>query len=98
MSNQLEKEEIKQVIEPPAMWNVIIHNDDFSHVEFVIVCLMDIFLKSKSEAIKIAMSVHEQGKGIAGKYTRDVAETKKGLAEFFAKINEQPLKFSLQKA
>lgn len=96
MSEQLEKEAIKQKIEPPKMWNVVMHNDDFTTFEFVIVCLMYVFNKTESQANKIAMDIHQTGKGIVGQYTYEIAETRKEMAIAYAMEQEHPLKIELE--
>ena len=67
------------------MWRVLLHNDDYTTQEFVVWVLETVFHKAPAEAFSIMMRVHQSGLGIAGIYTRDVAETKvnatKRLAE-----------------
>lgn len=92
----IEKQETKQELKPPAMWNVVIHNDDFTTMEFVIVCLMMVFNKTQEDATIITMNVHRQGKGIAGTYTHDIALTKQTTALDFAKSQEHPLLITVE--
>lgn len=98
MSEQLEKETTKQKVEPPKMWNVVMYNDDYTPFDFVIACLMYIFNKSESQAGKIAMDIHQKGKGIVGQYTYELAETKKAMAEGFAQEQQHPLKIEIEKS
>lgn len=76
---------------PPRMFKVIILNDDFTPMEFVIDILEGIFKKSHAEAATIALNVHEKGSGIAGTYTRDIAETKTEKAIARARAAGHPL-------
>lgn len=98
MSEQLDKETIKQKIEPPRMWNVVMYNDDYTPFEFVIACLMYVFGKTESQANKITRDIHEKGKGIVGQYTHEIAETKKIMAEGFAQEQQHPLKCEIEKS
>lgn len=92
----IEKQESKQELKPPAMWNVIVLNDDFTPMEFVVICLMTIFNKTQEQAIRIMLNIHEQGKGIAGTYTHDIALTKQAAALDFAKSNGHPLLLTVE--
>ena len=69
----------RQKLEPPSKYKVVLHNDDYTPMEFVILILMDAFNFSIQKATGIMMQVHEQGKGIAGAYSREIAwmKTKK---------------------
>lgn len=89
------KEEIE--IDEPDMYNVILINDDFTPFDFVIYVLMDIFNKNAEEAWKITNNVHNQGKGIAGTYVRDIAETKSITTTKLAAANEYPLETVIEK-
>jgi ATP-dependent Clp protease adaptor protein ClpS len=60
----------------PRRYKVIFHNDDYTTMEFVVDTLMRFFHKSQAEATHIMLTVHKKGNGVAGVYTRDVAETK----------------------
>ncbi len=81
----------KAKLQPPSLWKVILHNDDYTTQEFVVFVLTVIFRKPESEATRIMLAVHRQGKGIAGLYTHDVAETKIAQARAFAEQHEYPL-------
>ena len=92
----IEKQESKQELKPPAMWNVVLHNDDFTTMEFVVICLMTIFNKTQEEAIRVMLNIHKQGKGIAGTYTHDIALTKQAAALDFAKSQDHPLLITVE--
>ncbi|MBA3003960.1 MAG: ATP-dependent Clp protease adapter ClpS [Desulfurivibrio sp.] len=90
--------EKKQQTRRPSMYKVLLHNDDYTTMDFVVMVLQSIFHKSVEEANRIMLNVHEQGVGVAGVYPRDVAETKVILVHELARKNEYPLKCSLEKA
>jgi len=87
----------KRVTEPP-MYKVILHNDDYTTMDFVVMVLEVVFHKSRGEAARIMMNVHRLGAGVAGIFTRDVAETKIVIVHDLARKNEHPLKCSLERA
>jgi ATP-dependent Clp protease adaptor protein ClpS len=78
----------------PKMHRVILHNDHYTTMEFVVAVLMKIFHKSAAEATKIMLDVHKKGKGLCGVYTCDIAMTKVAQVAKMAKENEFPLKCS----
>ena len=90
----LTKDEIRT--KEPPMFKVVLLNDDYTTMEFVIMILQTVFRKSPSEATNIMLSVHEKGSGIAGVYTKEVAETKIATVHHLAKQNEFPLKCSME--
>ncbi len=89
--------EKKQQTKRPSMYKVLLHNDDYTTMDFVVMVLETVFHKSGEEATRIMLNVHEQGRGVAGVYPRDVAETKVILVYDLARKNEYPLKCSLEK-
>ena len=80
----------------PAMFRVIFHNDDYTTRDFVVMVLMRYFHKSHSESTTLMLQIHTQGKGIAGIYPRDIAESKKMQVESLAREYEMPLKLTLE--
>ena len=86
----------KGKLPPPSMWKVILHNDDFTTQEFVVWVLRTVFHQPEAEAVRIRLDVHQQGKGIAGVYTRDVAETKLAQVQRLAEAQEFPLLCSME--
>ena len=63
-------------VEKPRMYKVLLHNDDYTTMEFVVEILIQVFHKTRVEATRIMLLVHQTGKGVAGVYTREVAESK----------------------
>ncbi len=78
-------------IEKPKMYKVLLHNDDYSTMEFVVEVLMSVFRKTKVEANRIMLTVHNAGSGVAGIYTREIAEAKTGQALDLARSRAYPL-------
>ena len=76
----------------PKKYKVILVNDDYSTMEFVVFVLMNVFYKTYDEAYDITMSVHDSGKGVCGVYVLDVAMTKTSEVTALAKENDFPLK------
>ena len=83
-------------LERPRRFKVILHNDDYTTMEFVVRVLEEIFRRPHNEAVAIMLSVHEQGTGVAGVYVREVAETKVLQTHALAREHEYPLKCSLE--
>ncbi|MDR9501817.1 MAG: ATP-dependent Clp protease adapter ClpS [Desulfurivibrionaceae bacterium] len=88
-------EQRREVKEPP-MFKVLLHNDDYTSMDFVILVLESVFHKRAEDATRIMLNVHQQGVGVAGVYTRDMAETKIALVHDLARHQEYPLKCSLE--
>jgi ATP-dependent Clp protease adaptor protein ClpS len=68
--------ETRQKIDKPRMYKVLLHNDNYTTMEFVVMVLVSVFRKSESEAVQIMFDVHRKGIGVAGVYQREIAETK----------------------
>jgi len=90
------KEEIKTKLKKPKMYKVIIHNDDYSTMEFVVEVLVKVFHKKVPEATKIMLDVHNKGKGIVGIYTADIAATKIYQVKQMAEESGFPLKLTME--
>lgn len=75
----------------PKLYKVILLNDDYTTMEFVVEVLIAVFHKDPAEATKIMLDVHEKGKGIVGVYTYDIAKTKVAQVEQMARDREFPL-------
>ena len=80
----------------PRLYKVLLHNDDYTTMEFVIEVLEGVFAKSPAEAFRIMMHVHENGRGLCGAYPFEIAETKVSLVHQLAKRNDFPLRASME--
>src|SRR5579871_1186530 len=77
-------------------FKVLLHNDDYTTMEFVVMVLMKFFHKTETEATHIMLSVHHKGQGVAGVYTKDVAETKVAQVQDYAKEHGMPLRLTAE--
>ncbi|ACL03783.1 ATP-dependent Clp protease adapter ClpS [Desulfatibacillum aliphaticivorans] len=85
-----------QKTERPRMFKVLLHNDDYTTMEFVVGVLQRVFNKSVPEATRIMLNVHNRGVGVAGVYTAEVAETKIETVHSMAQADGFPLKCSME--
>ncbi|MCK5055238.1 MAG: ATP-dependent Clp protease adapter ClpS [Candidatus Aminicenantes bacterium] len=83
-------------VKKPKMYKVLIYNDDYTSMEFVVEVLISIFNKPRAEATRIMLDVHKKGKGICGVYTYDIAVTKVNRVYKFARLYEYPLKSDIE--
>ncbi|MEK6623750.1 MAG: ATP-dependent Clp protease adapter ClpS [Bdellovibrionota bacterium] len=83
-------------IKRPSLYKVLIHNDDYTTMEFVVFILQTVFGKTSEEAQSIMLKVHIDGVGVCGVYTYEVAETKMNKVERLARQNGHPLRSSLE--
>lgn len=90
-----EEEEIS--VDRPELYKVYLLNDDYTTMDFVVHILMTIFDKSKVEATAIMLHVHRHGKGLAGIYPKEIAETKVYQVESLARANGFPLKCVIER-
>lgn len=88
------KERVKT--QEPPLYKVLLHNDDYTTMEFVVAILENIFQKSNTEATRIMLNVHHEGVGVAGVYTKEVSETKVSIVHELAKNNNFPLRCSME--
>ena len=82
----------------PSMYNVLLMNDDYTPMEFVVMVLEKIFNKKQEEATQIMLHVHQKGIGICGTFTYEVAESKCKAVIDLAKKNEHPLQCTMEKS
>ena len=99
-SPELEEDVISEVgddLDEPSMYKVLLHNDDYTTMEFVVEILMLVFKKSPEDAVRIMLNVHQKGVGICGVYTFEVSETKVNTVNALAKQHGFPLKCTMEK-
>ena len=82
----------------PSMYNVLLLNDDYTPMEFVVMVLEKIFNKKQEEATQIMLHVHKNGVGVCGTFTYEVAESKCKSVMDMAKKNEHPLQCTMEKS
>lgn len=82
----------------PRQYKVVLHNDNYTTMEFVVLVLMRFFRKNETEATHIMLTVHHRGHGLAGVYSKDVAETKVHQVTSFAQDQGMPLKLTAEPA
>ena len=85
-------------LQKPKMYKVLLHNDDYTTMEFVVYVLQGIFHRSETDAMQIMLHVHKNGIGVAGVYTREVAESRIAQVEALARSHEFPLRCSMEEA
>ena len=84
-------QESRPKLKKPPMYQVVLINDDFTPMEFVVYILEHFFSKDRAQATRIMLSVHTQGKGLCGTFTRDIAETKVARVNQYSRSNNHPL-------
>ncbi len=92
------KEELdyELVLDEPPMYRVLLHNDDYTTMDFVVMVLKRIFHKTQEQAEAIMLDVHKKGKGICGVYTFEIAQTKVEQVKALARQNKFPLMASYE--
>lgn len=91
-------EETEQDVKEPEMYVVVLHNDHYTTMDFVVEVIIQVFHKSAVEATKIMLDVHRKGKGHVGVYPFDIAATKVTQVRQMAKKAEYPLRCTMEKA
>lgn len=89
--------EPKAKVKKPSMYKVLMLNDDYTPMEFVIDVLEHFFGLDESEATRVMLQVHQQGVGVCGVFTYEIAETKVTQVVDYARKNEHPLQCTLEK-
>ena len=85
------------VVTEPPMFRVLLHNDDFTTMDFVVHILMRVFNKTFEESTRIMLNVHRKGIGLCGVYTYEIAETKVDTVHSLAREQQYPLKCTMEK-
>ena len=88
--------ESRQKVVRPRRYRVLLHNDDYTTMAFVVAILMGVFHHARAQATRIMLQVHHAGIGVAGVYSREVAETKIGRVTTLAREREFPLRCSME--
>ena len=86
----------KLVDSEPNLYGVILHNDDFTPIGFVVVALHKFFNKDREEAQRITIEAHTKGRAVCGVYTKEIAETRIDQATEFSVMHDHPLRWSLE--
>src|SRR3954470_12027934 len=92
----LERQEKK--LKPPSMYKVVLLNDDFTPMEFVVMIVQEYFNKDRETATQVMLKVHREGRGVCGVYTKDVAATKVELVLTAARRGGHPLQCIMEAA
>jgi len=88
--------ETADLVREPRRFKVLLHNDDYTTMDFVVMILRRVFHKDENEAMRIMWAVHKQGLGVCGVFTAEVAETKVDTVHALAKAAGYPLRASLE--
>lgn len=88
----------KPIVKKPPMYQVVLLNDDYTPMEFVVAILEMFFYLDRELAVRIMLKVHTEGRAVCGVYTRDVAESKMGQVNRFSRENEHPLMCEIEPA
>jgi ATP-dependent Clp protease adaptor protein ClpS len=89
-------QESKPQLKQPPMFKVILLNDDYTPMEFVVEVLRKFFRLDRERAVQVMLHVHTRGQGVCGTFTRDVAETKVAVVNEYSKENNHPLKCTME--
>ena len=90
--------ESREKVEEPPLFKVLLHNDDYTTMEFVVWVLESIFNMPEEQAVQVMLNVHLRGTGVAGIYTYEVAETKVDKTTALAREHEYPLLVTMEEA
>ena len=96
-SDSLILDDADHKVKPPDMYKVILLNDHYTPMDFVVGILRTVFHKNAIEATKIMLEVHKKGKGLAGVYIHDIAATKVQQVDQLARYEEYPLKCTMER-
>jgi ATP-dependent Clp protease adaptor protein ClpS len=94
----VERTQTQEKLARPRRYKVLLHNDDYTTMEFVVWVLQAVFNHDETTATQIMLHVHRTGIGVAGVYPRDVAETRVAQVDTLAKDHEFPLRCSMEEA
>jgi ATP-dependent Clp protease adaptor protein ClpS len=91
-------EEAKPRVKRPPLYRVVMHNDDYTPMDFVVEVLQQFFGLPRDRAVQVMLTVHTRGKAVAGTYTAQIAETKVSQANDYARVHQHPLLCTMEKA
>jgi len=91
-------EEARPKVKQPPMYKVVLLNDDYTPMEFVVHVLENFFNMGREEATRVMLNVHSHGKGVCGIYTREVSETKVSQVNEYSRQNNHPLLCDMEEA
>lgn len=92
------RQRTKIQIKEPKRYSVVMHNDDYTPMDFVVQVLMEVFYKGKNEAVKLMLAVHQGGKAVVGTYPYDIALTKIRIVTEMAEQEGYPFRLTLEEA
>ena len=95
-TNTIVETRTERKVKRPRLFKVLMHNDDYTTRDFVVWVLQAVFQKSDADALRIMLHVHQTGIGVAGLYSREIAETKVQKTERLARENEYPLRLTIE--
>lgn len=98
VNHEKQIEAVKRKVEPPAMYKVILNNDDYTPMDFVVEVIMRFFNLDSEKANQLMLTVHYRGKAVCGIYTAEIAETKVMQVNQYARKNQHPLLCSMEEA
>jgi len=97
-ARELAVEEARPEVVRPPLYQVVLLNDDFTPMDFVVVVLETFFGMDRERATQVMLHVHTRGKGVCGMFTREVAETKVTQVNEFSRSHQHPLLCTMEKA
>jgi ATP-dependent Clp protease adaptor protein ClpS len=90
--------EARPKLKRPPLYKVVLHNDDYTPMEFVVLLLEQFFSMPREKATQVMLHVHTRGKGVCGVFTKDIAETKVAQVNEFSRQNQHPLLCAMEEA
>ncbi|MDP9142042.1 MAG: ATP-dependent Clp protease adapter ClpS [Pseudomonadota bacterium] len=96
--NGLAVEPAKPKLQQPPMYKVVVLNDDYTPMDFVVQVLQQFFHHTREKAVQIMLQIHSHGRGVAGVFSAEIAETKTAQVNGFARQNQHPLLTVMEKA
>ena len=97
-SGDLAVQEAKPKLKRPPLYRVVLLNDDYTPMEFVVHILEQFFGMDREKAVRVMLTVHTQGKGVCGVYSREIAETKVAQVNDYSRENNHPLLCTMESA